>query len=375
MYYYFIVHLLRIILPLIFIQLLSQNYESSITTSWLKFLLFFQFSMQMTESGVSLSGPILFQKFGSIKSLLNKILLYQVVIGVVVFIIFLIFNPSMINMIAILAGIFQGLSLTWVLRFKEKHKIWFFSEAIFRVLLYASLVIGIFFHVDLLFFSSTLLAFSFVWFAVVFTYVSRNYIVSKDFRFKSFSILSQGLLLKYFANFMYPGLIIFGESFFVYEQLLVLEIDKIVQGFRGFFGPIIDYLFPKAIKRRNSIKVKLAILLVGGGLSAGLMIFLPFIIKFLFNIETERTFFMMIYSLVPLLISITHIFGTLGLVVDDKIKSYLKIFALAIVSASIFIYFNNLAGYVIMPYIVLSLGLLMHKLIVKPFNKKELEQK
>lgn len=365
MYYYFIVHLLRIFLPLIFIQLLSQNYESSMTTSWLKFLLFFQFSMQMTESGVSLSGPILFQKFGSIKSLLKKILLYQVVIGIVVFIIFLIFTSSMINMIAILAGIFQGLSLTWVLRFKERHKIWFISEAIFRVLLYAFLIIGIFYHMDLQFFSSTLLVFSFVWFAIVFIYVSRNYITTKNFTFDSFSILSQGLLLKYLANFMYPGLIIFGESFFVYEQLLVLEIDKIVQGFRGFFGPIIDYLFPKAIKRRNSVRVKLAILFIGGGLSAGLMIFLPFIIKLLFDIETERTFFMMIYSLVPLFISITHIFGTLGLVVEGNMKTYLKIFTFSILSAFLFIFFNNLAWYIITPYIILSLSLLINNFIKK----------
>ena len=143
MHYYFIVHLLRIFFPLIFIQLLSQNYESSIITSWLKFLLLFQFSMQMTESGVSLSGPILFQKFGSIKSLLNKILLYQVVVGILVFFIFLIFNFSIINIIATLAGIFQGLSLTWVLRFKEKTQDLVFSETIFRVLLYTFLVFGI----------------------------------------------------------------------------------------------------------------------------------------------------------------------------------------------------------------------------------------
>ena len=159
-----------------------------------------------------------------------------------------------------------------------------------------------------------------MWFLIVFIYVGRHHIFINDSNFKLYNILTQGLLLKYLANFMYPGLIIFGESFFSYEKLLVLEIDKIVQGFRGFFGPIIDYLFPKAIKRRNSIKVKIVILIVGAGLSAGLMIFLPFIIKFLFNVTTDRTLFMMLYSLVPLLISITHIFGTLGLVVDNKIK-------------------------------------------------------
>lgn len=366
MYYYFIVHLLRIFCPLIFIQLLSQNYESTVTTSWLKFLLFFQFSMQMTESGVSLSGPILFQKFGSNKSLLNRILTYQVFIGIAVFIVFLKFNSSIINMIAILAGIFQGLSLTWVLRFKEKHKIWFFSEAIFRVLLYSTLVIGIFYQLDMQFFSSIHLTFSIVWFVIIFIYVIRNQTIAQNINFESFSILSQGLLLKYLANFMYPGLIIFGESFFIYEQFLVLEIDKIVQGFRGFFSPTVDYLFPKTIKKKNSFNVKIAILFVGCALSAVSMIFLPLIIKLLFKIETERTFFMMIYSLVPLLISITHIFGTLGLVIEDKIKSYLKIFSIAIISAFIFIYLDDLIGYVIMPYIVLSLGLIVHKYIIKP---------
>ena len=360
MYRYFIIHAIRIILPFFFIKVLSQSYTVPEVAIWLEFLLYFQFSMQITESGISLSGPLIFQKNGAFKNVLNSILKFQMKIGLIILLLFLIFFPSIINLLALIAGIFHGLSLTWVFRFKELHNLYFNSEFIFRTLLYSFLFVGLFNQLNILYLSLIFLIFSIIWFFLLSAYIYKKHIPTKNFNFEYLKLISEGTALKHLATFLYPGLIIIGGHFFTYSDLHVLQIDKIIQGVRGLFGPIIDFLFPKSIKVKQSVKSKSLIICFGAMLSIALIIFLPLILYLLFDLKVERSFFMYIYATVPFLLSITHVLGTLGLVVKNKIKVYLFIFVISILSAFIFLYIKNITGFIVLPYLVLSLGLIIN---------------
>ena len=360
---YILIHFIRLALPLFFIRILSNNYTESDVSVWLEFLLYFQFAMQLSESGISLSGPLILKNLGRSKSVVDRILGFQLFVGFLVLTVVLVMHTEMLNVVAVLAGIVNGISLTWIFRFKGMHREWFLSEFGYRLSLYFFLSTGALMYLNILLLAAMYLLVSLVWCLIIARYVYNKELTKADvLGVGLIKHLAEGTALKYLATALYPGLILLGDGFFNYRDIELLKIDKLVQAARGVFSPIVDYLFPKSIKVQLRTKTKLGIVLVGLVLSLLLVVLFPFLTRVLYGKPIHRTSFMYLYSCVPFLMSIVHTFGTFNLVINDRIKIYLTVFLFSILGSMFFLHNGSLYSYIIFPYI--SMGLILTMIFI-----------
>ena len=74
-------YIIRLLLPILFIKLISYYSTQVELQEWLELLLVQQFGILITESGINLSGPLLLGKFGDSKIVVKKVLVLQLLSG------------------------------------------------------------------------------------------------------------------------------------------------------------------------------------------------------------------------------------------------------------------------------------------------------
>ena len=74
-------YIIRLLLPILFIKLISYYSTQVELQEWLELLLVQQFGILITELGVNLSGPLLLSKFGKSKIIVKNVLALQLLAG------------------------------------------------------------------------------------------------------------------------------------------------------------------------------------------------------------------------------------------------------------------------------------------------------
>ena len=329
-----ILHIFRVALPILFIKLISYLSDQELVQVWLEFLLIQQLGLLITESGVSLSGPLLLKKLDNSRKIIQSALLLQLSFGLLgLCITYFVFAFSEGGYYAYLVGMIQGLSLTWLLRYNSHFYRWFLYESSYRIIIHVVGGLFFWFYRDLQIVLSFILAVSMLWFLYQYLNLFNGFNYNRIQDRKSFfTIYFQGIGIKTGALLVYPGLLLYGKDFFDYSTFHILQMDKIAQSIRGLYTPIIEFLFPKSVRNKTNISSKRNVFM---GLSIILSISLFIVYPMAFNIIFGRGFILnfnvrVIMSLIPFLYGLIHFHGTFGLLLNSRIKFYLLSFLFSV---------------------------------------------
>lgn len=367
-------YIIRLLLPILFIKLISYYSTQVELQEWLELLLVQQFGILITESGINLSGPLLLSKFGKSKIIVKNVLALQLLAGFLGFCVTsFIFSFSEVDNLAYAVGFVQGLSITWLLRYELLFKKWFLHESIYRFVIYVAGGFVFFVYHDFSLILCVILVISILWLLWQYVDFLNNLSLTKIEDKNDFYILFfQGIGIKSGALFIYPGLLLYGKDFFDYSVLQILEMDKISQSVRGLYTPIVEYLFPKYIKNESNTSLKKN-LFIGVALISSIFLFFayPLVYRVLFGSDSVMNIGVRaIMSLIPLLYGVIHYNGTFGLLLKSKMNLYLLSFFLSIVLGILAIKSSNVLFFIIIPHLSLAL----FSLIFNYFTKIELKK-
>ena len=218
--------------------------------SWyLEILLNFQLVLLITECGLSISGPLILEdkKLSSV-GMLPNILLIQFLLGFFSsFVIMIIYEFDIVIVFACIAGLFQGMHLTWYYKAKIQYESFVKFEISFRIILYSVMTIALLSKsLELIFLINAII--SLMWFLFPVKKVNFNFI-SVRLLLNLKKQLLNGFLFKSSALTVYPLSFLFFSDRLFYESFNLFKLDKIMQVARGALSPMVDYFFPKKLQK------------------------------------------------------------------------------------------------------------------------------